>query len=205
MKTIETIAAILAASREEYRANAAAARQAVSDLEAAYRETIDETPTATVAAYVKRVGYDVAVSTVATLVNRSASDGRITRRCAEWAASQENAFDAEAAERLWLYSDRIHKTHLDQIAAAMMEYRPEDVAEESAGEPAHAPKAEPQEKSPARTLAYWRALRNHLQTLACQVNVHSKEYRNLCNRIAWIYDNRLTWRAEAATQAELPF
>lgn len=74
-----------------------------------------------------------------------------------------------------------------------------------AEEPAHAPKAGPQEKRPARTLAYWRALRNHLQTLACQVNVHSKEYRNLCSRIKWIYDNRLTWRAEAATQAELPF
>lgn len=56
-----------------------------------------------------------------------------------------------------------------------------------------------------RTLAYWRNLRNHLQTLACQVDVYSKEYRNLCNRIKWIYDNRLTWRAEAATQAELPF
>lgn len=54
-------------------------------------------------------------------------------------------------------------------------------------------------------LRAWRNLRNHLQTLACQVNVYSKEYKNLCNRIKWIYDNRLTWRAEAATQTELPF
>lgn len=58
---------------------------------------------------------------------------------------------------------------------------------------------------PRMDLRAWRNLRNHLQALACQVNVHSKEYRNLCNRIKWIYDNRLTWRAEAATQAELPF
>lgn len=39
--------------------------------------------------------------------------------------------------------------------------------------------------------AYWRELRNHLQTCACYVNVYSKEYKNLCKRIRWIHENRL--------------
>lgn len=39
--------------------------------------------------------------------------------------------------------------------------------------------------------AYWRRLRNHLQTSACYVNVYSKEYKNLCKRIRWINENRL--------------
>lgn len=45
--------------------------------------------------------------------------------------------------------------------------------------------------SAPRTPAYWRALRNRLQALACEVDVYSKEYKNLCSRIKWIHDNRL--------------
>lgn len=37
----------------------------------------------------------------------------------------------------------------------------------------------------------WRELRNHLMSLACTVNVYSKEYKNLNRRIAWINRNRL--------------
>ena len=37
----------------------------------------------------------------------------------------------------------------------------------------------------------WRCLRNHLATLACTVNIYSKEYANLNKRIAWINRNRL--------------
>lgn len=39
--------------------------------------------------------------------------------------------------------------------------------------------------------AQWRALRNHLMSLACIVDVHSKEYRNLNRRIKWINANKL--------------
>ena len=37
----------------------------------------------------------------------------------------------------------------------------------------------------------WRILRNRLMTLACTVNIYSKEYANLSRRIAWINRNRL--------------
>lgn len=200
MRTIETIAAMLAESRENYRAAATAAREAVKALEGIYRETIGGTPAETIAAYVKRVGYDTAVSTVATLVNLSAADGRISRRCADWAAAQEHAWDAVSAVKLWLFSDRIHKAHLDQLAAALMEYQPEGPEEEAAEEPATCTA-----KPAGMDLRAWRELRNYLQGIACTVNVHSREYKNLCNRIKWIHDHRLTWRYEASTQAELPF
>ena len=55
------------------------------------------------------------------------------------------------------------------------------------------------------TLNAWRELRNHLQGLACGVNVYSREYENLNRHIKWINDNRLAWRAEALTQQEIPF
>ena len=43
----------------------------------------------------------------------------------------------------------------------------------------------------SRTSAYWRALRNHLQAVACCVNVYSKEYKNINSRIRWIEDHRI--------------
>ena len=84
-------------------------------------------------AFVEAVGYEAAVEIVASLVNRSAWDGRISRRCAEWANTQENAWDEEARSRLSIYTDRIHMVHLDQIAAALMEYEAttEPAAEEA--------------------------------------------------------------------------
>ena len=135
MKTIETIRAMIAENRETYRDTANATREAVKTLESIYRETIEKTPAETIAAYVAAVGHDMAVCVLASLVNRSAWDGRISRRCAEWAKAQENAWDEEAAEKLWIGSDRIHRAHLDQLAAAMMEYQPEEPAEETTEEP----------------------------------------------------------------------
>ena len=41
------------------------------------------------------------------------------------------------------------------------------------------------------TRQQWRELRNGLQTAACNVNIYSKEYKNICKRIRWIQDYRL--------------
>jgi len=205
MKTIETLAAILTASREEYRATATAARQAVRDLETVYRETIEGTPVETVAAYVERVGYDVAVSTIATLVNRSASDGRISRRCAEWAAAQDEAFDAEAAERLWLYSDRIHKAHLDQLTAAMMEYSPKqpeetEEAEEEAEEeaPALLPRvAEILETLPRSRSAWAHGVTEYVAELMEELTEHAewekREPWNSAELYRWLLNGAADW------------
>lgn len=37
----------------------------------------------------------------------------------------------------------------------------------------------------------WRELRNNLQLAACNVNIYSREYKNICRRIKWIHDYRL--------------
>lgn len=126
MKTIETINAILSESRETYRTTAATIREAVKTLESIHAENIDKTPAETVAAYVAAVGHDMAVCIVASLINRCAWDGRISSRCAQWASEQDSAWDEASAEKLCISADRIHRAHLDQIAAAMMEYQPEE-------------------------------------------------------------------------------
>lgn len=45
-----------------------------------------------------------------------------------------------------------------------------------------------------KSVSEWRSYRNYLSSLACTVNVYSKEYRNINRRIRWINDNRLAWR-----------
>ena len=140
MKNVNTIKEQVTANREQWFKYRRTLEANLSTLEALYTAQYDaesplyhSTPAQTVAAFVESVGYEAAVEIVASLVNRSAWDGRISRRCAEWANAQENSWDEEACSRLSLCSDHIHKAHLDQIADAMMKYEPttEPTAEEA--------------------------------------------------------------------------
>ena len=139
MKNDNTIHEQATANREQWFQYRRTLTANLSTLEALYSAQYDEesplyrsTPEQTVAAFVESVGYEAAVEIVASLVNCSAWDGRISLRCAEWANAQENSWDEEACIRLQIYSDRIHKVHLDQIAEAMMKYEP--TAEEAQAE-----------------------------------------------------------------------
>ena len=140
MKTVNTIHEQVTANREQWFQYRRTLQNNLSALESIYAAQYDEesplynsTPEQTVAAFVGSVGYEAAVEIVASLVNLSAWDGRISSRCAEWASAQENSWDEEACIRIQLYTDRIHKAHLDQIAEAMMKYEPttEPAAEEA--------------------------------------------------------------------------
>ena len=140
MKNVNTIHEQVTANREQWFQYRRTLEANLSTLEALYAAQYDaesplyhSTPAQTVAAFVESVGYEAAVEIVASLVNRSAWDGRISRRCAEWANAQENSWDEEACSRLSIYTNRIHTAHLDQIAAAMMKYEPttEPAAEEA--------------------------------------------------------------------------
>ena len=140
MKNVNTIHEQVTANREQWFQYRRTLESNLSTLEALYAAQYDaesplyhSTPAQTVAAFVESVGYEAAVEIVASLVNRSAWDGRISRRCAEWANTQENSWDEEACSRLSIYTNRIHTAHLDQIAAAMMKYEPttEPAAEEA--------------------------------------------------------------------------
>lgn len=126
MKTIESLGAILANSCEEYQQIVNNARDAVATLEKAYADNIDERPSDTVNQFVKTVGYDVAVSTIATLINRHGWDGRISEAAKAWAKDVDESFDEDAANQLWIYTNRIHMVHLDQIARAMMKFTLEE-------------------------------------------------------------------------------
>lgn len=140
MKNVNTIHEQVTANREQWFQYRRTLEVNLSTLETIYTAQYDaesplyhSTPAQTVAAFVESVGYEAAVEIVASLVNRSAWDGRISRRCAEWANAQGNSWDEEACSRLSIYTNRIHTAHLDQIAAAMMKYEPttEPAAEEA--------------------------------------------------------------------------
>lgn len=140
MKNINTIHEQVTANREQWFQYRRTMKANLATLETLYAAQYDKesplyhsTPAQTVAAYVEAVGYEAAVEIIASLVNRSAWDGRISRRSAEWANAQENSWDEEACSSLSLYTNRIHMAHLDQIAAAMMKYQPttEEAAEEA--------------------------------------------------------------------------
>ena len=141
MKTYEMLTAI--ETREERFQIRNGLRADLDALKKVYRETSEEGPAATVAAFVAAVGYSRAAVIIATLVNRHAWDGRISRRVASWAAEQPEAWDEKTAVELYLYvDDVIHLAHFDQIAREFMkttppedpDKRPETISEDAAPE-----------------------------------------------------------------------
>lgn len=120
MKTMKNITELLEAGRAaDYRAVREELRETVSTLEAIYSETIELTPADTVARFKEAVGEELAQTAIATLVNKSAWDGRISQKSKTWAEGIAGAWDEEAAQRMGIYTNRIHMSHLDQIAREM--------------------------------------------------------------------------------------
>ena len=157
MKTVDYIRNLCNENRDKWFAEYRATRAAVDTLESIYGETIHATPAVTVKEYVSRVGYDMAVSVIATLVNRSAWDGRISRRAAQWAETISGAFDEKAAVEVGIYSNRIHCAHLDRIALAAMKIDPPSTPDDQSydeqpdEQPAHAEQDETPQDQPAET------------------------------------------------------
>lgn len=125
MKSITDLKTLAKTDLEAYRNSIRSLQSSVKTLEDIYGNHIEGTPAETVSAFVKAVGYEEAKRTIASLINRSAWDGRISRLRSAWAASIDEAFDEEAAVDQYIYSSRIHLAHLDQIGAAFMKYVPE--------------------------------------------------------------------------------
>lgn len=149
MKTIENLHSMCTENREAYFSMLNGLKANVRTLETIYGETIGSTPADTIKKFVDAVGYDDAVVAVATLVNRSAWDGRISRRAADWAASIENSLDETAAIEHGIYTNRIHCAHLDQLAGAMMKFSPEPAPIETPDEPTERPAAISIDAAPA--------------------------------------------------------
>lgn len=89
-----------------------------------YKSTRETTPAETIKALVDRLGYSVALVTVAELVNSvSEYDGRISRRTRAWAMQIEDAANREELEHYCLLQpSEIHPCHIDQLGSAMMQY-----------------------------------------------------------------------------------
>ena len=124
MKTFEMLMQI--ETREERFEIRHGLRDDVKALKSIYRETREGTPSETVAAYIKAVGYNRAAVAIGTLVNRHSWDGRISRRAAAWAAALPEAWDEKTAVEIGLYvDDVIHLAHFDQIVSAFMKFEPD--------------------------------------------------------------------------------
>lgn len=91
-----------------------------------FRATRDETPAATVAELVNRLGYETAREAVAELVNTVEEwDYRIYEYVREWAQSVETAATPDELRSHDIYQPGdIHPVHINQIGGAMMGYTP---------------------------------------------------------------------------------
>ena len=116
MKTVETIKERITENREEWFAHLRRIRWAIANIEQIYLDTRTGTPADTVAEIVAEIGSEYAVEIIASMVNRISWDGRISRTVKAWASDHPDAWDAEAADKIGIYSDRIHPAHLNQIA-----------------------------------------------------------------------------------------
>ena len=111
----------LTQDRETVNEARKAYKDALSALETAYRETLDETPKKTLCRASETVCPEMLFSVLATLVHGDAWDGRISAASANWAASEPGCLDEQTREIFGIYSN-IHRAHLNQLAEAAREY-----------------------------------------------------------------------------------
>lgn len=117
MKTIETINTLCQKDASLYRAHRDELLANIKTLDECVSEARDnnESVRSAVKTFVSKVGEYAAKVTVASLINRSAWDGRISTANANWAKSVEDAWDEESMTRMYAYAE-MHMAHLDQTA-----------------------------------------------------------------------------------------
>lgn len=116
MKTQAYIDELVRIDRSAWINEYNAFKSAIKTLEDIYGDTIQGKPSDTVDRFIAAVGITLARAVVATLVIRHAWDGRISKRVSDWAGTVFNAFEESVSNTHFFYTDRIHMTHLDQIA-----------------------------------------------------------------------------------------
>lgn len=132
----------------KYRETVRTYRAALDDLKNRVSTDRNENraPAETIVAWVAAVGYDVAVVVLSSSIAVVGDwDARISGTVRAWA--NENGYDRESALDMRLYTDAIHNCHKDQLAAALMKYKPTEPEEaEQTAEPVTDP-------APAETAA----------------------------------------------------
>ena len=131
--------------RDAARKTVRAWREAVATLDDIQSNDLvmNETPVHTVKCFVAEVGEEIARFVIASLVNRSAWDGRIYPSVSKWAEGVEGSLSEEAAIDAMI-STRMHMAHLNQVAESMMKYQPdpEEEAEDATEVETSGPSAE---------------------------------------------------------------
>lgn len=117
MKTIETINTLCKTDASLYRAHRDELLANIKTLDECVSEARDNNESVRNAAkaFVAKVGTFAAKVTVASLINRSAWDGRISSANANWAKAVEESWDEDAMVRMGAYC-KMHMAHLDQTA-----------------------------------------------------------------------------------------
>lgn len=111
----------------EYRETVKTYRAALADLAERVSKDAAEgrTPAETVTAWVSAVGYNVACVALGSAVNCVGDwDARIGRTARKWAEAV--GYDRNSAMDMYLFTDRVHNCHKEQLVFALMEYKPED-------------------------------------------------------------------------------
>ena len=147
MKSIEYVNRMRAEHPAEWIKEKRQIVHALEVLHMAYEETVTGTPAETLKTVISQVGYDAAAAIIATLVNREAWDGRISRRVVQWAQTVPGAFDATAATEIHIYTNQIHMAHLDQLAKCFMRMDPPPAPDPS---PVQAADETPADPSPVQ-------------------------------------------------------
>ena len=116
MKTREYIMQLCAADRDAWITECREIRAAANALKKIYSETVTGKPADTLDQCYAAIGEHMTKVIIASLINQSAWDGRISKRAIVWANTIDDAYDKEASDIAWLYCENIHRAHLDQLA-----------------------------------------------------------------------------------------
>lgn len=117
---VKQLNALIASDADSYRKLAKQVRENIELLDAIQKEdyAAGATPKHTVEAYIDAIGFGTAKIIIASLINVSSWDGRISKDNKEWAANVVQSYDTDSMQKM--HADtRIHRTHLDQLADVM--------------------------------------------------------------------------------------
>lgn len=122
MKTIKYIDSLVSANRDEWISEYRRANKALKDIETIYGNTVTGNPKTTIEECYKEVGKALTDDIIASLINYHGWDGRISQSAKRWATEVPGAYDEEACTRVNIYTNRIHMSHLDQLARTIIKY-----------------------------------------------------------------------------------
>ena len=121
MRTMETLQKVQDIGADIYREYRKKCRDACALLDKLHTDAVydNDTPESVVDSFAEMCGESFAEIVIASLVNQSAWDGRISPKAAEWAKGIKDSWDAESSRR-WGITTTMHMCHLDQTARSFM-------------------------------------------------------------------------------------